>query len=72
MATECPGERRWALQKAKGDTEFGVLSGSTPPVLGADDCAFRQPQPCGTMLIDLNPRQPVALLPDRQIDTLAQ
>ena len=44
----------------------------TPRVLGVDDFALRKRQTSGTILVDLERRQPVALLPERTAAPVAQ
>ena len=43
----------------------------TPRVLGVDDFSLRKGQVFGTILVDLERRQPIDLLPDRTSDSLA-
>ena len=43
---------------------------TTPRVLGVDDWAFKKRQRYGTILVDLEKRQVIDLLPDRETDTL--
>ena len=69
--------QRWDLAVSRNTLlrllrRLPVPSSATPTVLGMDDVALRKRQTSGTVLLDQERHHPVALLPERTADTVAQ
>jgi len=58
------------LRRIRSSSVQTNSSVKTPRVLGVDDFSFRRGISFGTILVDLEQRKPVDLLPDREAETL--
>jgi hypothetical protein len=63
------GETRLRLLKRNGQQH--VATTSNPTIVGVDDRAFKRAHRYGTLLVDLEQRRPLDLLPDRDATSVA-